>query len=216
VQQRLSDLKRFYVALARISDRVGGLRRLNACHGRMVWPAQGVYFFFEDGELRSDSGRGLRVVRVGTHGLKEGSATTLWRRLAQHGGVRRSGGGNHRGSVFRLHLGTALAGRDKWLACPTWASARTAPAVTRLSERKLEMTVTNVVGRMSLAWLSVSDESGPRSERGYVERNAIALLSNLDKTPLDSPSSDWLGNLVRRPRNPCLRAVEYQPCRLVV
>jgi hypothetical protein len=113
-----------YAMVDTISDRVGGLRRLSDCSGRMVWPAQGVYFFFEDGELRSDSGTGLRVVRVGTHGLREGSTTTLWRRLAQHRGTRRNGGGNHRGSVFRLHLGTALAGRDKTLACPTSSGVR--------------------------------------------------------------------------------------------
>ena len=33
----------------------------------MYWPQRGVYFFMEDGEERSDSGSGLRIVRVGTH-----------------------------------------------------------------------------------------------------------------------------------------------------
>ena len=87
---------------------VDGFPQLRACHGRMPWPRRGVYFFFEEGEVRSDSGSGPRVVRVGTHALTDRSKTTLWNRLAQHRGVARSGGGNHRGSVFRLLVGQAL------------------------------------------------------------------------------------------------------------
>ena len=71
--RRLEDLKRFYLILDRLSDQVGGVRRLRDCDGRMVWPDRGVYFFFEDGENRTDSGIGGRVVRVGTHALIERS-----------------------------------------------------------------------------------------------------------------------------------------------
>jgi hypothetical protein len=63
----------------------------------MVWPKRGVYFFFETGESRSDSGSGPRVVRVGTHALREGSRAKLWTRLSQHQGTITTGGGNHRG-----------------------------------------------------------------------------------------------------------------------
>jgi hypothetical protein len=38
----------------------------------MQWLARGVYFFHETGENRADTGEGSRVVRVGTHALKEG------------------------------------------------------------------------------------------------------------------------------------------------
>ena len=40
----------------------------------------------EDGEVRSDSGTGPRIVRVGTHALTEGSGTKLRTRLSQHHG----------------------------------------------------------------------------------------------------------------------------------
>ena len=36
--------------------------------------------------------------------------------------------------------------------------------------------------------------SGPGSLRGYIERNSIALLSNLDKPKFDAPSEQWRGN----------------------
>ena len=82
--ERLQDLRRFYELIDRLESYHCGKKRLADCHGRMDWPNRGVYFFFEPGEIRSDSGTGLRVVRVGTHALIEGSRTTLWNRLSQH------------------------------------------------------------------------------------------------------------------------------------
>jgi hypothetical protein len=71
----------------------------------------------EEGEERSHSGQGPRIVRVGTHALKGGSSTTLWKRLSQHKGQERSRRGNHRGSIFRLIVGTALNADDP-TRCP--------------------------------------------------------------------------------------------------
>jgi hypothetical protein len=51
-----------------------------------VWPARGVYFFPEEGEVRTETGGCPRIVCVGTHALKDGSGTKLWRRLSQHRG----------------------------------------------------------------------------------------------------------------------------------
>ncbi len=116
-ESRLQDVQRFYRILDELETRVGGKRTLAEAHGRMKWPTRGVYFFFEPGEQRTTSVNGPRVVRVGTHGLKAGSKSTLWKRLRQHRGTlsgKYAGGGNHRGSVFRLHVGTALINRDDW------------------------------------------------------------------------------------------------------
>jgi hypothetical protein len=101
---RHADLRRLYAALDALEGCIDGKHTLAECHGRMVWPPLGVYFFFEASELRSETGTGPRVVRVGTHGLKAGSGTSLWRRLSQHRGITSTGGGNHRGSIFRLCL----------------------------------------------------------------------------------------------------------------
>src|SRR5579859_6253932 len=105
---RRTDLVRFYHLLASLEVYVGGKRRLAECDGHMAWPRRGVYFFFEAGECRTDSGDGPRVVRVGTHALAAGAQAKLWTRLAQHRGIKGSGGGNHRGSIFRLLVGTAI------------------------------------------------------------------------------------------------------------
>lgn len=165
----------------------------------MVWPKRGVYFFFEPGERRQESGDGLRVVRVGTHALTKEPGTRLWTRLRQHKGPEKTGVGNHRGSIFRLILGTALIARNN-CEFPTWAIKKLSKGVSRLSEQSLEREVTEVITNMPFLWLAVGDSAGPMSLRGYIERNSIALLSNYHRTQLDTSSSTWLGRLCDRER----------------
>jgi hypothetical protein len=196
---RLGDLRRFYSILDRLEDTVGGARRLEECSGRMAWPRRGVYFFREDGELRSDSGNGPRIVRVGTHALKAGSRTSLWNRISQHRGQKATGGGNHRGSIFRLLVGSTLI-RTGEHSCPTWGAGSSAPRNVREREIELERAVSKVIRGMSFLWLGIEDEPAPGSLRGMIERNAIALLSNYGKAPLDSPSEKWLGRHCDRER----------------
>ena len=109
----------------------GGPRHLRSCHAGTGWPLRGVYFFYENGEPRSGTGIGPRVVRIGTHGLKTGSRSTLWGRLAQHRGGARSGLGNHRGSIFRLLVGIALANRSSIPLPESWGVAATAGEAAR-------------------------------------------------------------------------------------
>lgn len=197
--QRLTDLRRFYALLDELARRTGGPRRLAECSGRLDWPPRGVYFFMEPGEIRRESGEGLRIVRVGTHALKDQSRTTLWKRLSQHKGQARSGGGNHRGSIFRLLVGAALLADDPAL-CVTWGQGNNAARTIREAERELESCVSAVIGQMPFLFLHIDDEPGPQSLRGVIERNAIALLSNSGKMPLDAASKDWLGTRCPRER----------------
>jgi len=157
----------------------------------MAWPKRGVYFFREAGENRSDSGDGPRIVRVGTHALKKGGATTLWSRLSCHKG-QGNGGGNHRGSIFRLIVGTALIGRDR-LECSTWDVGNSVAQEIRALELQIEQAVSEVIRSMPFLYVAIEDEPGPDSMRGRIERNSIALLSNFGKSPLDPPSPRWLG-----------------------
>lgn len=201
---RLDDLVRLYELLDHLEHKLGGRRRLADCNGRMGWPDRGVYFFFEDGEKRRESGHGLRVVRVGTHALTEGSKSTLWGRLSQHRGQATGGHGNHRGSIFRLLVGNsvkATQGTDEpgsWGvgADPGQAAARLgwSREAVKQNELDLEKAVSKVIGQMPFLWLDVGDTPGRDSLRGRVEQNAIALLSNLNKPVLDQASSTWLGH----------------------
>ncbi len=116
---RIAHTVHFYDLLQQLAAGLG-FRRLVDCNGRMDWPQRGVYFFFEPGESRALSGVGDSVVRIGTHALTDGSRSTLWQRLSQHRGSAKSGGGNHRGSIFRLLLGLALARRGDCVPPRSW------------------------------------------------------------------------------------------------
>ena len=192
---RTADLHRFYDLLARLKGRVG-MRRLKECSSSSEWPDRGVYFFFEQGETRSGSGDGLRVVRVGTHAITSRSRATLWNRLAQHRGTTKSGG-NHRGSVFRKLVGGALAKKYPRLATPTWDNSSASPR-ERAAERPLEEEVSRYIGAMPFLWIEVEDPPSPSSRRLYIERHSIALLSSV-VLKVDPPSTCWLGLLCPHP-----------------
>ena len=196
---RSDDLRQFYNILADLERKTEGARLLTDCSGSMKWPERGVYFFREIHENRSGTGDGARIVRVGTHALKAGARTTLWGRLRQHKGTNRPVGGNHRGSIFRSLVGRSLIERDV-VQCPSWGRGSTASRAVREAEAALEREVSAVIGAMPFLWLAVEDEPGPGSMRGYIERNAIALLSNYHECPLDLPSRGWLGSWCDRER----------------
>jgi hypothetical protein len=200
--RRREDLRRYYALLDRLEQVLTAKKKLADCDGRMPWPRRGVYFFFERGEPRSETGSGLRVVRVGTHALTTGSSSTLWGRLSQHRGAR-SGGGNHRGSIFRLIVGAAMKRRDSREDPRSWGiDSDGTQAAERLNmtadalkseEGWLEQAVSRFIGDLPFLYLAIDDEPGSESLRGFIERNAIALLSNFDREPLDAPSASWLG-----------------------
>jgi hypothetical protein len=204
---RLADLERFYVLIDRLNSRLGGTRTLADLRSFRDWPPRGVYFFFEPGEARHDSGEGFRIVRVGTHALGNGSRSSLRQRLGQHRGGN-SGGGNHRGSIFRLLVGQALLARGDLPPCKSWGvkggigNAAGVLGMERTAitaaEATIEKAVSSYLSAMPCLWIGVDDEPGPGSSRGVIERNAIALLSNLRREPLNPASLSWLGRFSDR------------------
>lgn len=205
---RLDDLRRLYTALDGLRSPIGGLRLMAELGTAREFPKRGVYFFFEPGEYRTGSGSDLRLVRCGTHALNQGSKSTLHKRLRQHAGRVRNGGGNHRGSIFRLLLGDALLARGDCRACPSWgvkgdlraaAAALDADGVAlAASEQPIEDAVSVYIATLPFLWLPVEDEAGPGSLRGYIERNVIALASSATGSTLDPPSPNWLGHFSSR------------------
>jgi hypothetical protein len=206
---RRDDISHFYELLDELERRVGGKRHLSECSGTRSWPKRGVYFFFEAGEERSESGRGSRVVRVGTHGLTLSSKSTLWQRFSQHRGPQK-GVGNHRGSIFRFLVGTSLQ-RQAVIEVPSWGVGSGASmAAKRLgldrkliaeNERPAECAVSERIGAMQVLWLAIGDEPGPHSLRGTIERNSIGLLSNFERPAsdrIDPASPEWLGHFCSR------------------
>jgi len=192
-----TDLDRFYLLLSRLESFPYQGQRLDAYREARAFPLRGVYFFRESGEYRSSRRNAPRIVRVGTHAVSTGSKSSLWGRLKTHLGTR-LGGGNHRGSIFRLHVGAALLARDR-LSLPSWGVGSSAPPAVRenptarAAEAAWERRVSAYLGAMTVLWVDVPDEAGPNSTRALIERNAIALLSN-HLTPIEPASTGWLGH----------------------
>jgi hypothetical protein len=207
---RLADIKAFYRILAALEAKLGGKRTLSECNGRMTWPSRGVYFFFEPGEMRSESGAGPRVVRIGTHATTAGAKSRLWGRLSQHRGTASTGGGNHRGSIMRLLVGVALKTKNATDQMGTWGIGQNSTIACvklgltsselRPREHVLESAVSQYIRAMPFLWLNVDDVPGPKTDRGLIERNSIGLLSNYTQAPIDRPSDDWLGAYCDRER----------------
>jgi hypothetical protein len=199
---RLADIRTFYKLMDQLAGAQSGPVALGALMQRPIAP-RGVYFFFEAGEQRADSGDGPRVTRIGTHGLTAGTTSTLRGRLRQHHGTR-LGSGNHRGSIFRLLTGDALLRAGAAPACASWGNKDFARlgldrATVQRMELSLEQAVSARLAAMPVLWLDIGDTPGPESLRGLIERNAIALLSNEGKPPIDAPSPGWLGHHSSRP-----------------
>jgi len=196
-RSRFDDVIRFYELIGTLEKYGGGKRTMKDCTGKRGWPERGVYFFFEPQEFRTLHPSHQRVVRIGTHGVSKGSRSTLWHRLRTHKGTE-FGTGNHRGSIFRLHVGMAIIYRDGDAArYPNWGQGQSAPPGIRKSEEGLERKVSQFIGEMSILHLKVEDDTGPGSDRAYLERNAIALLAG--KIPADKPSKNWLGSYSPNP-----------------
>lgn len=190
---RLSHIDRFYALLARVAalNAVSG-RKLSQQSAASVRHQRGIYFFFEEGEMRMTAPFQRRVVRIGTHAVSEGSKATLWNRLRTHRGGG-DGLGNHRGSIFRLHVGESLIRRGELEPIfPTWGKGQSAAADVRSTEEEIELEVSKHIGDMQVVWLEVPDTPSADSDRGYLERNFIALLAG-PTGPLDLPSGNWLG-----------------------
>lgn len=161
-----NDSDRFYGLLDKLKRRVEGTRKLKSCTGYMDWPDRGVYFFLEPGETRESTDQ-LRVTRVGTHAVSEGSSTSLWDRLKQHYGTG-SGSSDHphggnRGSVYRKRVGEAIIEKhDLYDDYPEWderwSNIEHKRSVVRDKEHILERRVSTYIREQPFLWVNLDDE----------------------------------------------------------
>jgi hypothetical protein len=194
---RQADLDRLYHLFEILEKRVMGMRRLQSCTGHMNWPDRGVYFFFATNETQEDTDY-LRLTRIGTHEASFGTDASLWRRLRTHRGPKKGpyqGGGNHRDSIFRKHVGEAMIQQDDLHTDhPHWGKSARIPDEKRYAEQDHEKRVSNYIRNLPFLWVKVDDQPGPKSDRKYIKQNAIALVSNYQKKSIDQRNEDWLGN----------------------
>jgi hypothetical protein len=77
---------------------------------------------------------------------------------------------------------------------PEWGVGSSAARELRMEELDLERRVSEYIRELPFLWVDVDDEPSSESDRAYVERNMIALVSNVDTETIDSRREDWLGH----------------------
>ena len=156
-------------------------------------PSHGVYFFFDDLEATSFSSSIPRLVRVGTHGVSLGSVATLRNRLRTHFGTQ-AGTGNHRASVFRLHVGRAIIERERLhVEFPHWGKGQSAAREIVDMEIPMERRVSEYIGDLRVLNIPVLDTASTSSMRATIERQFIAMFT-ANFCAIESSSIEWLGH----------------------
>ncbi len=139
-------------------------------------PQNGIYFFYEEGEFCSHTGK-ARIVRVGTHGER----ATLRKRLRQHYRL------NREGSVFRKHLGTALLKKKGFLddQISEWRKGRKSKRWNDFKDTEDEICQ---LLRSKFFFRVIAVDSA--NERKILEEKLIASLAVCSEC---KPSTGWLG-----------------------
>jgi hypothetical protein len=190
IHKRQTAMARSYEMFGQLSKTIG-LPNLREALSKDI-PKQGVYFFFDDAEPTKFSAIVPRLVRVGTHGVSAGSVATLRNRLRTHLGTR-TGAGNHRASVFRLHVGRAIIERDGLQdRYPDWGKGQSASKNITDQEAPLESFVSEYIGSLRVLFISVLDLAGTGSMRATIERQFISMFTE-SMCPIENSSLNWLG-----------------------
>jgi hypothetical protein len=190
LKKRKENVAHAYGLFESLSSHIG-MRELRSLLDTEL-PKQGVYFFFDVNEASTFSRKVPRLVRIGTHGVSAGSIATLRTRLRTHLGTR-SGLGNHRASVFRLHVGRAIIEREGLHdSFPNWGKGQSAPKEITAQESQLEHRVSEYIGQLHVLYVPVADTAGTGSMRAMIERQFIALFTE-HISPVERATSSWLG-----------------------
>jgi hypothetical protein len=181
IQKRRRAIVRSYEMFAHLAKNMG-LHPLRDILAEEL-PKQGVYFFFDDDEPTKFSATVPRLVRVGTHGVSAGSVATLRNRLRTHLGTR-AGVGNHRASVFRLHVGRAIIERDRLQErYPNWGKGQSASKDITELEAPLESKVSEYIGNLRVLFIPVLDTAGTGSMPGIFAGSPPLLVISLWRRP---------------------------------
>ena len=161
-------------------------------------PGNGIYFFYEEGEVWGHGGDQLRIVRIGTHtgpgNLRSRiSETYLLDERRLNLGPEKAKPADR--SVFRKNLGRALLNRDGGDYLQVWEIDFTLRAkrdqVRQLrdvvKERRLEKEISRLLrDRFSFRAIAVDD----RTKRTQLEKHLIGAVAGC---ALCRASHDWLG-----------------------
>jgi hypothetical protein len=170
-------------------------------------PRNGIYFFYEVGEIWGHGDDNPRIVRVGTH--REGNFRS---RIADHYVIdeRKMEFSQNQAapkdrSIFRKNLGRSLLHRDRDPYEPIWnidfttRASRERNAARRdvEKEKQIEYQVTRILReRFMFRWIEVEGQKRRMGSQG-LEATLIGTLARCDEC---CPSPNWLGRFSPKPK----------------
>ena len=207
---RPTPLQELYRKISELQDKTDGPYYLSDCTGHQNWPERGIYIFLtKDSQPETYPQTEMSVARVGTVGVATGSSNSLWNRLRQHRGNTRGhheGGGNHRGSIFRLHVGRSIIEKenlhDKY---PFWGQKHSQwpddveTKAVREMEHPLEKRVSDHIRSLPFLVLAVPGDAGPQSDRASIEKRLISTFSFYRRSHANLIDGDRLTNHSPKP-----------------
>lgn len=183
-----------------LHEQLGQLREVQYPINLEELPKNGIYFFYERGEIWGHGGAKPRIVRVGTS--KDGN---FRKRISEHYLFDESKMEFDAGkpaprerSIFRKNIGRALLNQRKDEYLKIWEIDFTSRQTRREKahlrdiekEKKLESEVTRLLrSNFSFRYITLSGQAQRMGKTGLES----ALIGTLAQCPLCQPSSEWLG-----------------------
>lgn len=164
-------------------------------------PKNGIYFFYEDGEVSQHNQSQLRIVRIGTH-----KDDNFRNRIAEHFLLNEnkmnldvSKSPPHDRSIFRKNIGRALLNRDNDKYLDVWEKDLTSKDSRKkywhlrdiVKEKEVESAVTDVLRQKFMFRFLVIEGESLRMGQDGLEGKLIATVAQCG---LCKPSQGWLGN----------------------
>lgn len=170
-------------------------------------PRDGIYFFYETGEIWGHGGVQPRIVRVGTH--REGNFRS---RMADHYVIDERKMAFNRNqpapkdrSIFRKNIGRALLHRDRdpyeavWNIDFTTRASRETNGCRRdlAKEKQIESQVTGILReRFAFRWIELEGQERRMGSQG-LEAVFVGALARCGEC---CASSNWLGRFSPKPK----------------
>jgi len=165
-------------------------------------PENGIYFFYEQGEIWGHGGNKPRIVRIGTH--KDGNFRN---RIKEHYLLDESkmnfDSGKpalHERSIFRKHIGSALLNQHNDDYLQIWEKIDFTPKKNRekfghlrniRKEKEIESEITRILREnFSFRFILLSSQRERMGSKGLES----SLIGTIAHCQLCKPSNNWLGN----------------------
>lgn len=164
-------------------------------------PLNGIYFFYEEGEIWGHGGKRLRIVRIGTH-----KGNNFRNRIAEHFLINERKMNFDRNnpkpsdrSIFRKNIGRALLNKNKDPYLKIW-EIDFLPRTNRdkcgnlrdiEKEKSIERQITEILrNKFFFRFIIIENEEERMGSRGF-ESKFIGTISRCTRC---KPSRNWLGN----------------------